>query len=366
MPNEVPDPVPLFGPEMVADPFPLYDQLREVDPVHWSEKFHAWIVTRFNEVVAGLNDLRSPRTAQALSRLGRQRGISIPFSHSSSGGWSWPIRPNTRLRSLVCQAFTPHVVEAMRPHIQRIVDDLLAKRRDAGAMDVIADFAFPLPATVIIEMLGLQPEDRDQLKSWSDDFVVFFSTHPADVTLDQYRQASPACEPWSTTSRCHAANPGERPSGVSWNDAASAPQRRQPDRGRSLRQRQSAPRRRSRNDDSLDRQRHPRALAASRSDATTARRSGVDFQCRRGNAAVSRPGAVHESGRARRCRVAARRSAAATLSFCFWRPPIAIRLISRIRIGSISAGRSTIMSPLASAIIFVSEHRLPGSKRKSP
>jgi cytochrome P450 len=90
---------------------------------------------------------------------------------------------------LVGQAFTPHVVEAMRPHIQKVVDDLLAKRRDAGTMDLIADFAFPLPATVIIEMLGLRPEDRNQLKSWSDDFVVFFSTHPANVTLDQYRKA---------------------------------------------------------------------------------------------------------------------------------------------------------------------------------
>jgi cytochrome P450 len=77
----------------------------------------------------------------------------------------------------------------MRPHIQKIVDDLLGKRRDSGTMDLIADFAFPLPAIVIIEMLGLQPEDRDQLKSWSDDFVVFFSTHPAKVTLDQYRKA---------------------------------------------------------------------------------------------------------------------------------------------------------------------------------
>jgi cytochrome P450 len=184
------DPVPLFGPEMLADPYPLYDRLRELDPVYWSERFHAWIVTRHDEVSAGLNDLRlssdraklfqdmagSPELEPFFSFLARRMVLADPPKH-------------TRLRGLVSQSFTPHVVEAMRPHIQKLVDDLLDRRKDAGSMEFIADFAFPLPATVIIELLGLPPEDRDLLKRWSDDFVVFFSTHPANVTLDQYRRA---------------------------------------------------------------------------------------------------------------------------------------------------------------------------------
>jgi pimeloyl-[acyl-carrier protein] synthase len=190
MPENTSDLVPLFGPEMLADPFPLYDRLREVDPVHWSDKFHAWIVTRHDEVVAGLNDLRlSSDRAKLFRDMAGSAELDPFFSFLERRMVLADPPKHTRLRGLVCQAFTPHVVEAMRPHIQKVVDDLLAKRRDAGTMDLIADFAFPLPATVIIEMLGLRPEDRDQLKSWSDDFVVFFSTHPANISLDQYRKA---------------------------------------------------------------------------------------------------------------------------------------------------------------------------------
>src|SRR5262245_29124132 len=185
-----PDPVPLFGPEMLDDPFPLYERLRELDPVHWSERFRAWIVTRHDEVVAGLNDLRlSSDRAHLFRDLAGSAELNPFFSFLERRMVLADPPTHTRLRGLVCQAFTPHVVEAMRPHIQRLVDELLAKHRDTGTMDLIADFAFPLPATVIIELLGLRPEDRDRLKSWSDDFVVFFSTHPANVTLDQYRKA---------------------------------------------------------------------------------------------------------------------------------------------------------------------------------
>src|SRR5262249_15755820 len=96
---------------------------------------------------------------------------------------------HTRLRGLVSKAFTPGVVEALRPHIQRLVDGFLDAVQGAGRMDRIRDLAFPLPAPVITELVGVPAEDRDLLKKWSDDFVVFFSTHPANVTLDQYRAA---------------------------------------------------------------------------------------------------------------------------------------------------------------------------------
>jgi len=188
--NPVSDPIPLFGPEMLADPYPFYRQLQAADPVYWSAQFNAWIVTSFDAVAAGLNDLRLSSDRSALFRemagsqelepffsfLGKRMVLTDPPKH-------------TRLRGLVSKAFTPPAVEAMRPRIQQLVDGFLDAVQGAGRMDLVHDLAFPLPATVILNLLGLPAKDLELLKKWSDDFVVFFSNHPANITLDQYRAA---------------------------------------------------------------------------------------------------------------------------------------------------------------------------------
>ena len=79
---------------------------------------------------------------------------------------------HTRLRGLVGKAFTPRMVEALRPRIQGLVDELLAPHARAGGLDVVRDFAEPLPILVIAELLGLPPEDRASLKRWSDELAV--------------------------------------------------------------------------------------------------------------------------------------------------------------------------------------------------
>src|SRR5262245_24564902 len=184
------DAVPLFGPEMLADPYPFYLRLQADDPVHWSDRFNAWIVTRFDDVAAGLDNLKfSSDRSRLFQEMAGSKELEPFFAFLSRRMVLADPPKHTRLRGLVSKAFTPHVVEAMRPHIQRLVDGFLDAAQGAGRMDLIRDLAFPLPATVIIEMLGLPPEDRDRLKAWSDDFIVFFSTHPANVTLDQYRRA---------------------------------------------------------------------------------------------------------------------------------------------------------------------------------
>jgi cytochrome P450 len=78
---------------------------------------------------------------------------------------------HTRLRGLVSKAFTPRVVEALRPHIQTIVDGLLDRVRGAGKMDLVEDFAYPLPVIVICEMLGVPLEDRERFKTWGLDIA---------------------------------------------------------------------------------------------------------------------------------------------------------------------------------------------------
>jgi pimeloyl-[acyl-carrier protein] synthase len=182
--------VPLFSHEMAQDPYPVYHQLRAADPVHWSDTFNAWILTRYDDVAAGLNDLRLSSDRIALMKELAGSDELEPFFAFLSRRMIFADPPNhTRLRGLVSKTFTPHVVEAMRPHIQKLVDGFLDAVANRGQMDVIHDFAFPLPATVIAELLGVPPEDREQLKKWSDDFVVFFGTHPGQVSLDQYRQS---------------------------------------------------------------------------------------------------------------------------------------------------------------------------------
>src|SRR5262249_14352595 len=80
-----------------------------------------------------------------------------------------------RLRGLVNKAFTPRAVEAMRPYIQALVDRILDEAAPVGGMDVIRDLAYPLPVTVIAEMLGVPVRDRDQFKRWSDDLALILA-----------------------------------------------------------------------------------------------------------------------------------------------------------------------------------------------
>jgi pimeloyl-[acyl-carrier protein] synthase len=179
--------LPLFGRDMMNDPYPVYERLRATDPVYWSYRFNAWIVTGFEAVVAGLNDLRLASDRSGLLKdMAHDKDIEPLFSFLSKRMVFADPPLHTRLRGLLNKAFTPHVVEAMRTHIVQLVNGFLDAVMDQGKMDFIRDFAFPLPATVITEMLGVNSSDRDQLKKWSDDFVIFFSTHPAQIKREQY------------------------------------------------------------------------------------------------------------------------------------------------------------------------------------
>jgi cytochrome P450 len=153
-------------PEFIADPYPFYRRLREQDPVHRSG-LGFWVLTRYDDVVTLLRDPRFGRDRyQPLlrARFGEEAGGGV------SGSMLFRDPPaHTRLRGLVNTAFTPRVVETLRPQIQRIVDDLLDAVQDARAMDVIGDLAYPLPVTVICEMLGVPVADRGEFRQWSFD-----------------------------------------------------------------------------------------------------------------------------------------------------------------------------------------------------
>jgi pimeloyl-[acyl-carrier protein] synthase len=156
-----------MDPAFVADPYPTYHRLRAEDPVHFSS-LGFWVLTRYEDVVMTLRDPRFAKEAIA-SWVAARFGRTMPGVGLSMLDRDPP--DHTRLRGLVMRAFTPRVVEALRPRIQGIVDDLIDQVAGAGAMDLIEDFAYPLPVMVICEMLGVPAGDRDRFKHWSLDIA---------------------------------------------------------------------------------------------------------------------------------------------------------------------------------------------------
>jgi cytochrome P450 len=165
------------SPMFLADPYPDLHRLREADPVHLHESGF-WLVTRYSDAVAMLRDSRfvrprdlTPGEADALARQGRL----TPRAFLTSYGILWANPPDhTRLRRLVNKAFTPAVVDALRPEIEALVEQLLDDARDREPLDVVADLAYPLPVSVIAALLGVPLEDRHAFREWSRDLLGAF------------------------------------------------------------------------------------------------------------------------------------------------------------------------------------------------
>lgn len=162
----------LLDPEVLANPYPLYHRLRREDPVHWDPFLHAWVVTRYPDVVRVLREFSAARTPtpEQLTTMGLS-GLN-PIAQVMVKQMLFLDPPShTRIRGLASVAFTPQRVEVLRSHIRDIVRTLLKTVEPKGRIDVIADLAEPLPCIVTAEMLGLPVEDYRQLKSWSQDFA---------------------------------------------------------------------------------------------------------------------------------------------------------------------------------------------------
>ena len=158
-----------FLPEFNADPYPFYHRLREADPVHHSP-LGFWVLTRYDDCVMVLRDPRFGR-AGFEGLLESVYGNTVEQGRLPTSMLFRDPPDHTRLRGLVSRAFTPRVVEGLRPRIQQIVDGLLDRVQGAGRMEVISDLAYPLPVTVISEMLGVPEEDRERIKQWSADIA---------------------------------------------------------------------------------------------------------------------------------------------------------------------------------------------------
>lgn len=159
------DVAPLFNPwspEFIADPYPVYHRLREADPMHLTP-FGFHVASRYADVAQILRNKRFGK--DFAGRMTRRSGPEIMNEpvYRSMSLWMLQLDPpdHSRLRNLVVRAFTARRVEQMRPRIQQIVDDIIDRIAPQKRMDLIADFAFRLPVTVICDMLGIPEEDRE-------------------------------------------------------------------------------------------------------------------------------------------------------------------------------------------------------------
>ncbi|AEI43410.1 cytochrome P450 [Paenibacillus mucilaginosus KNP414] len=167
----------LFSSEFKRNAYSLYAQLREQEPVYrfmLPNGQTAWLITRYEDAQAALKDSRFIKNPHTL------------LSQEQMDKWTFPMLErdllirnmvasdppdHTRLRNLVQKAFTPKMIEELRGRIQEIADTLLDEIQDKGNMNVMDDFAFPLPIIVICEMLGIPAEDRDSFRDWSNAIV---------------------------------------------------------------------------------------------------------------------------------------------------------------------------------------------------
>jgi cytochrome P450 len=159
-----PQGAPLFNPsspEFIADPYPSYHRLRATDPMHLTS-LGFYVASRHAEVAAILRDKRFGKDfVGRTTRLSGPEILEEPV-YRSMRHWMLLLDPpdHGRLRGLVVQAFTARRVGDMRPRIQQIVDEIIDRLEARGGADLIADFAFRLPVTVICDMLGIPEADR--------------------------------------------------------------------------------------------------------------------------------------------------------------------------------------------------------------
>lgn len=182
-------------PAVVADPFPLYARLRDEEPAHWSPSLKAWVLTRYDDVrrvcldTAGMSSNRlrpffatlpgaeAARVAQLMRYLTLWMVFRDPPEH-------------TRLRRLAAKVFNTRSIHALRGHVETISRWLLDALQEHDEFDLIAEFAGPLPALVIMHMLGIPRGELPRLKRLSDEMALFIGS--ARDAPDKYARAEAA------------------------------------------------------------------------------------------------------------------------------------------------------------------------------
>jgi len=176
----------LLSDEAIAAPYEVFARLRNAGPLVWLPAHRAWFFSTYEAVSEGFHDRRlsSDQLTPLEARVDDDRRLTLAQTFELLRGWMVFHDPpeHQRLRDPLKRAFTPRRVAALRPRIEEIVTELLDEMEQKESSDLITDFAFPLPAIVIAELLGVPPEDREASKLWSDQLaaIVFGASNQAD------------------------------------------------------------------------------------------------------------------------------------------------------------------------------------------
>ncbi len=170
--------------ERQLDPFPFYREMRVNSPVAYDPERWSWSVFRYDDVQQVLSEWKD--FSSQFGGPDRSENTSYPFAASMIS--TDPPR-HRQLRNLVTQAFTPRAVDSLSTRIAVLVNGYLDRVMARGEMDVIRDLAYPLPVTVIAEMLGIPADDRERFKKWSDAVVAIGDLDNIDMTELSHNQA---------------------------------------------------------------------------------------------------------------------------------------------------------------------------------
>ncbi|MEV6737817.1 cytochrome P450 [Streptomyces sp. NPDC051104] len=186
--SEQPILLPYADPAFVANPFPFYRQLREEGPVRRAViagGLQAWLVTRYEDGLAALSDPRLSSDVRDASDPRLLRQLPATERESMLRNMLRADPPDhTRLRRLVSKAFTARRVAELRPRVQAVTDGLLDAIVQEGRADLVADFALPLPVTVISELLGVPTTHRYDFQRWTDDMILRGPEPPDPAVVD--------------------------------------------------------------------------------------------------------------------------------------------------------------------------------------
>lgn len=167
----------LLSPEFLADPTPLYRRLREESPVHWDAAVGSFLISRYADVHSALQDPRFS-SERVMANLQRQppeiRDKVCPVYKSIARQIMYVDPPaHARLRGLLSPAFSSVALHKWQPRVERLAAELIESATQQAEFDVIGALAYPLPMTVITDLLGVPRADQSQFKKWSLDFASF-------------------------------------------------------------------------------------------------------------------------------------------------------------------------------------------------